>query len=236
MKKCIQLAFVCAVIAMQSVGAQTLPSANEVFDKYYQAIGGKEFLNTIVDATVDMNTNMQGNPAVMTKKVKSPNKFVSIMNSGGMEVFKMTSDGTKVVMNSMQGEMAMNTAESEQAILQGMLIPELQYSTANVTSVVNGIEKINGADAYKVTNKLASGGSWTDFYDVTSGLKVRTIMSRQGPDGEMQQIITLSDYKDFKGLKYPGKIVQDLGMFVMELSVDKVKINTGLKDETFKIK
>ncbi|GAB3918468.1 hypothetical protein [Larkinella terrae] len=218
--------------------AQTMPSADEIFAKYVAAIGGKDFLATITDLNIQMSTEMQGNSMNITLKQKAPNKYSRVMLAGGMEVFKITSDGTKVAMGGMRGNgQVLEGKDAQQSILQGTLIPELHFAELGVKSTVEGIEKVDGKDAYKVKHTAADGTAlWTDYYDTTSGLKVQSVAMQKSPRGEMQQTTQYADYKDFKGLKYPSTISQGNGQFQMQIAVDKVKINDGIKDSEFVVK
>jgi hypothetical protein len=44
----------------------------------------------------------------------------------------------------------------------------------------------------------------------------------------------LSDYKTVNGVKFPTKIVNDLGMMKLEINFSDVKVNSGLKAEDIK--
>ncbi|GAA4395072.1 hypothetical protein GCM10023187_01560 [Nibrella viscosa] len=219
-----------------SVFAQSTPSADEVMDKYLAAIGGKEFLATINTLTVDMSTDMQGNSMIMTRKQMAPNKFSQVAYANGMELFKMVSDGNKVAMVSPRGNQTMEGAQAQSAILQNMLFPEMRFAQMGIKSTVAGIEKVDGKEAYKVAHTTADGAvSWSDFYDVNSGLKVQTVSVMRTPQGEREQAILYADYKDFKGLKYPTSLTQGSGQFQRQSSVDKVKINDKVKDSDFAV-
>ncbi|MFD2570744.1 hypothetical protein ACFSUS_08885 [Spirosoma soli] len=219
-----------------SAVAQTTPGANEVIDKYIAAIGGKDLLKSINDLRVEMSSEFNGNPIMITRRFKVPNKFSMVVNANGMEVMKMTSDGVKVVRGGMQGSQTLEGKEAQQAMLQGTLFPELHFAELGVKSTVTGTEKIDGKDAYKVTNTSSDGStSWTDYYDVASGLKVQTVAKQKSPRGgeEIEMTTRLSDYKDFKGLKYPTSLTQGSDQQQRQMSVDKVKFNEGAKDSDF---
>ncbi|WP_128545856.1 hypothetical protein [Larkinella soli] len=218
----------------QTVRAQNNPTADEVMNNYLTAIGGKDFLSKIENLTIQMSTEMQGNPMLVTRKQKAPNKFTQVMNAGGMEVFKMVSDGSKISMISPRGNQTMEGKDAQQAIMMGTLFPELHMAALGVKNTLDGVEKIDGKDAYKITHTAADGSyAWTDFYDTGTGLKVQTVAMQKTPRGEMQQTIRYGDYKDFKGLKYPTTISQGNGQFQMQLTVDKVRVNEGVKDSDF---
>ena len=125
--------------------------------------------------------------------------------------------------------------EADQMLVQDGLFPELRYTENKVTSTLEGTEKVDGKDAYKVKNSTASGLTWTDFFDTTSGLKVQTMSTQKGPQGEVVQTVSYGDYKDAGGVKVPYTIKQPMGPMTMTLSVDKVEVNKGLKDSDFSV-
>lgn len=222
----------------QSV-AQDTPTAQQVMDKYLTAIGGKEFLATVNDLKVDMSAEFNGNPTMITLRMKAPNKFSRVINANGMEVMRITSDGSKIAMGGMQGSRTLDGAAAQSQILQNTMFGEMRYADLGVKSNVVGVEAVDGKDAYKVVQTSADGTvTWTDFYDKTSGLKVQTVTTgRGGPQsqGPVTMTTKYSDYKDFKGLKYPTTIAQTGGR-AMEMTVDKVKVNDGVKESEFDVK
>mgnify|MGYP002777661268 CR=1 FL=1 len=208
-------------------------TAEQVMDKYLAAIGGKDALMKVTDLTTNMSTEMQGTTMLMTRKQKAPNKFSMTMNAMGMEVMKQVSDGTKVSRTARGNTQVQEGKEARQAVLTGTLFPELRLAELGVKSKLEGTEKVDGKDAYKVTHSTADGISWTDYYDTTSGLKIQTVTTQRGPQGEMSVTMGLSDYKEVNGIKYPSTITQNFGQMQMKLTVDKVEVNKGLKDSDF---
>jgi hypothetical protein len=236
MKKLVLTLLFLPAFAILAIG-QTAPTADEIVANYLTAIGGKDFLSKINDLNIQMSADMQGNPMVIMLKQKTPNKYTRVMVAGGMEVFKMTSDGTKIATVSRRGNQVMEGKDAQLGLIQATLFPELHFAELGVKSSVEGTEKVMGKDAYKVKHTTTDGAvSWTDFYDLASGLKVQSISTQKSPRGEVEQTMQLSDYKDFKGLKYPTLISQGMGQMQMQLAVDKVKINDGVKDSEFVIK
>ena len=176
------LTLLLAPAALFSAMAQT-PSADEVLDKYLAAIGGKDFVKGITDLRIEMSADFNGNTALITRKAKAPSKSSMTINMNGMEVMKMTSDGTKAASGGMRGTQAMEGPAAQSYILQNSLFPEAHYAELGLKATVDGTEKVDGQDAYKVTFANADGSvSWTEFYDVASGLKVQTV-SKGGMGG-----------------------------------------------------
>ncbi len=231
------LAFVAVAFSSR---AQVTPApgdmtAAQVFDKYYAALGGKDKLLAVNDITTDMSADMNGNAMVMTRYQKLPNKSSMSMNAMGMNVFKMTTDGTKVQRGGMQGTSMVDGDEAKRTIATGTIFPELHYADNGVTSQLAGIEKIDGKDAYKVTNTLGAL-TWSDYYDVASGLKVQSVSVMKSPRGESTQTSSYADYKAVNGILFPMTLIQQSPRGPMTLTVDGVKVNKGIKDNEFVVK
>ncbi|MBO0934561.1 insulinase family protein [Fibrella aquatilis] len=210
-------------------------TAQQVIDKYVAAIGGKDALLKIQDMTTQMSTEMQGNAVLMTRKAKAPNKSMMSATVMGMEMMKMASDGTSAARTVRGNTTKLEGKDADQVLVQGGLFPELRYADNKVTSTLEGTEKVDGKDAYRVKNSTANGLTWTDFYDTASGLKVQTMSTQKGPQGEVVQTVSYGDYKDVSGVKVPYSIKQPMGPMTMTLSVDKVEVNKGLKDSDFSV-
>ena len=232
------LTIVCLVSAFwRPVMAQSTPTAEEVMDKYIAAIGGKEALLKVTDLTTNMSSDMNGNAIIVTRRQKLPNKFSMVIYANGMEVMKQTGDGSKVVMGGMQGSRTLEGPAAQQMTAMSVLFPELHYAENGVKTTLVGPEKVDGKDTYKLSHTTADGGAtWTDNFDVATGLKVQSVVTTKSPQGEMTSTMVYSDYKDTGGIKFPMTVNQQSPRGPMTMSVDNVKINKGLKDSDFTAK
>ncbi|MBC3788143.1 hypothetical protein [Spirosoma utsteinense] len=218
-----------------SATAQPSPTVDEILDKYVAAIGGKDALMAVTDMTTNMSSETERGAIIITRKQKMPNKFSMLINANGMEVMKQTGDGQKVLMGGMQGSQTIDGPAAQQMTLMNTLFPELHYAENGVKSTLVGPEKVDGKDTYKLSHATADGSSvWTDNFDVTTGLKVQSVVTAKSPRGEMKTTSVYSDYKATNGIKFPMTIVQQSPRGPMTMSVDNVKINKGLKDSDFK--
>ncbi|WP_266368674.1 insulinase family protein [Tellurirhabdus rosea] len=232
-----------AASAAQSAPGRTSTSASaagmtaqQVIDKYLTAIGGKEALSKINDLTISMTTEMQGQTMEMVRKAKSPNKSSMVVYAMGMEAMKMVSDGQKVSRTARGNTSVLEGKEAQQVLLSNGLFPEMNFAANGVKSTLQGTEKIEGKDAYVVAHASADGAvTWTDFYDVATGLKVQTVTVGRGRQGDQEQVVKVGDYKVVNGVKIPHTIRQNFGPMEMTLSVNKVDVNKGLKDSDFKV-
>ena len=72
------------------------------------------------------------------------------------------------------------------------------------------------------------------FYDVKTGLKVQSVKTVKGPQGDVQVPTTYSDYKEVNGIKFPHKMGQKMGPMDMSFEITEIKVNEGVSDEDFK--
>lgn len=208
------------------VAADVTPE--KIIDAYLKAIGGKEKLQSMKDMTVVSEMAMQGMTITNTYKyviVPGNPAFMMEVAMGASVMQKMIFDGGKAVISGAGGS---QTIEGEKAAAlkeQAYPILELEYARLNIQPTIEGIEQVNGRDAYKV--KVTMGESVTySFYDVENGLKVKSVGTQQG----VSQEVSFEDYRntDF-GLLYPFLSKTSMQGMPIELKVKEVKVNQGLK-------
>jgi hypothetical protein len=92
---------------------------------------------------------------------------------------------------------------------------------------LDGIESINGVDAYIIKN-----GKTTLYYDVKTGLKISESISMEKGDKKMTVTTNFSDYRDVKGVKIPFEMTINQGI-ELAFKMTEVKINEGVSDVDF---
>ncbi|HSP87643.1 MAG TPA: hypothetical protein VLN45_05885, partial [Ignavibacteriaceae bacterium] len=100
---------------------------------------------------------------------------------------------------------------------------------------LDGAEKIDGKDNYKIIMTLPSGIKWTQYYDVETNLKSKEQKYISTPMGLFNQEIIYGNYTEVEGLLYPFSIKQSIGSQKMEFTVSSIKINSGLAEREFDI-
>ena len=92
------------------------------------------------------------------------------------------------------------------------------------------IEPLDGKNAYVIIFEDEE-----IFYDITSGLKVKSVKTVKGPDGKEIKVPTLyKDYKEVNGVKFPHTMSQKMGPMDLEFKTSEIKINEDVSDEDFK--
>jgi predicted Zn-dependent peptidase len=215
--------------------AKALPegmTAKMVIERYVEAIGGKEKLQSMNDITIHASTEMNGMQINQVTYQKAPNKFAMKMSMNGNVMTEQKFNGEEGVVKSFQGEQKIEGENLEKLKIESTLNPELKYNELGIKLELVAIENVNEKDAYKIKIESPTGEVKYDFYDVESGLRVQTKQKITTPQGEMTQTQSYLYYEDFDGIKYPT-LIRITGMQNLELNVDSVEINTGLEDEIF---
>lgn len=209
-------------------------TAQEIIDKYIEAIGGEDKIYSIVDRTTIMRGSVQGVNITIVSYQKAPNKLKQQIKAGNNEQV--------IIFDGGKGEMKMAGEEKE---ITGSELEKLKYESTltlltdlehyGIKLNLEGIEKVNDNKAYKIIMTLPSGIKWTQYYDTESGLKVKEEKYVNSPLGLFEQEIIYDDYEEVEGLLYPFKIKQTIGAQSMEFTISTIKINSGLADREFKI-
>lgn len=202
-------------------------TAADVTAKYIQAIGGEKKLGGMKDLSITMMTEMQGMTLNFETYRKAPDKFKMVIGSGGTVFSEQIFDGEKGVATSPAGREELTGENLEQMKMQAVMNPELYYDKHNINQELLGIERIGGEEAYKLQLTFPSGKTDIHYYDVNTGLKIRTITEGGTAD--------FSDYREVDGIKFPFAIRQAMGPQMLDLKVLSVEVNSKLKDELFKI-
>jgi zinc protease len=110
-----------------------------------------------------------------------------------------------------------------------MIFPEMYYAQLGYTSVLLGIEEQKDQKQYyKIQVNKGGDRKDTDYYDVNTGLKIRS----EGKQGTTEY----SDYKAVDGVMFPFGMTQNMGPQTINFVVSAVKLNSKLKDDLFEIK
>lgn len=202
-------------------------SPAKVIQAYLKAIGGQEKLRQIKDMTIKADMKMQNMVLNNIQKfVITPEHptFLMELAMGGNVMQKIIFDGEKGYISGAGGQQTLEGKEAESLKQQAYPILELEYETLGITPVLEGIENVNGRNAYKL--KVTLGDAITyDFYDVENGLKLKSISINNGSSQEAL-------YEDYRptsfGLIYPFKTKTQMQGMPIEINITDLQINTGL--------
>ncbi|WP_298391578.1 insulinase family protein [Hydrotalea sp.] len=206
-----------------------------VIEKAAAAMGNAA-LKDIKDLEISGTAGAMGQTLQFNQKYLLPDYFEQTLTIQGMLLQKqLTKEGTYSV--SAQGqEQPLKDDDKEELAENAAMLPDEYYLSKNgYTFTVKDIEPVEGNDAYSVEIKSPGGRTFTNYYDVKTGLKVKSVTEKDaGPAGKMVIQTYYHDYKPYNGLMVPMKTIVDQGRLKIELDVKDVKINQGLKPTDFK--
>jgi outer membrane lipoprotein-sorting protein len=126
----------------------------------------------------------------------------------------------------MQGQkMPFNEEQIADVKAESTPFPELSVKNAKVM----GIESVDGKDAYAV----ALNDKTTAYYDLETGLKVKSVKTVSQGGQTMTVPTGYSNYKEVNGIKFPYTISQSFGPQSLEFNVTNLKVNEGVSDADF---
>ena len=202
-------------------------SVKSVIDKYIAAIGGEQALKAVKTTATKASATVQGMALEMTMKNSTEGKSLVEMTMMGNSMMKQVvaeKSGYSVQQGQRKEYDATKLAEEK---IDALPFPEMALLT-KAGVVLLPIQTVDGKETYAIKD-----GSKTYFFDVASGLKTGTSAELEANGQKMNQAISFSDYKEVKGIKFPHKMVLNVGMEI-ELITSEIKINEGVTEEDFK--
>jgi len=223
------------VEAPQKMSTDT--KVEDVINNYIKAIGGKAALDKVDNIKTDLTLSASGQSfdATILQK-KSPNKFKLTLSMMGQAFQQQIYDGTNGAMIQQGQTMKLEGKQLDGLKEQAIMFPELDYLNGDYELELKGIEQIDGNDAYKLTVIAPSGNKVTEYYNVESGLKIRSIGVLESPQGNITQTTDYSEYKDAGGILMPHVMQQSMGPQNIKMTIKDVKVNGGIDDAAFEIK
>lgn len=201
-------------------------TVESVLDSYLEAIGGRAFVEGINDMTENVEMNVMGMSMTTTTKRIIDQKCFSITQAmGGNPISNIVLRDGKIKVSAGGMEQEITDPAQVEAMSDIYPFPEILGAEQGYVFTLEGIENVDGSDAYKVRQEKGGMASY-NFYDVATGLKVKSIASAQG---QTQEVI-FADYQQTPyGILYPMVQKTTLPQVgVVEAKVTEVTINSGL--------
>lgn len=214
----------------------SLPSASEIVAKYVAAIGGREanakFKSRVTTGKVSFSPI--GLSGTYEQFAASPNRSALRMDLAGVGQFlDVTDGGTSWANDPIQGFRQRSGKELEQQKNTALFARTYDLNAAYTSLEVKGIEKVGGSDAYVVIGKQTGLPDDTIYFDVASGLIVRTDSTSISPQGEVKTQSFPSDYREVDGVKIPHKVRSVIPNMEITLTVEKVEHDVTVSEEKF---
>ncbi|RYY41482.1 MAG: insulinase family protein [Chitinophagaceae bacterium] len=209
-------------------------TAQSVVQKAADAVASAATMATVKDISQTGTLKVMGRDIDFQEKVIVGSAYLSQVSMGPMILQKQMLKGGQYTMIQQNQPQEVEASDKEDMNESAAFFRDAYMLKNGYQLTLGDIETVNGKDAVVVKVKSPSGESSTDYYDVASGLRVKTEKEEEGPGGQKVLIQTFySDYKTVSGVQFPGKVLIDQGRLKLEVTIADVKVNSGLKDADF---
>lgn len=209
--------------------------AKDVIDNYLKAIGGKVAIEKVKDIKIVMDAEAFGTKVSMTTIKKAPGKFLLETNMGGNVVSRQVVNEDEVAAYQMGNKLPLDEKKQEQLRMEALVIPEISYQTLGVSTKLLGVKKVEGKDMYALAVTYPSGVTFTDYFDLASGLKERRSQVVKTPQGDLDFSTDYKDYAAAGGVLFPHTIIVPMGgNNKLNAKTTSIDVNSGVKDDVFK--
>jgi len=214
--------------------AASLPTADQVLDKFVQAAGGADALQKVTTRSGKGNIKVGGRELSIEVLSKAPDKRVSIThtpNGDNVTAF----DGHSGWLGNPGGRPPrdMNAAEAEGARFDAAFNLPLELKKMFDQFRVRSADKIADHEVVQLIGIKQGHPPVRLFFDQQSGLLVRSIRYAETPLGRNPVQLDYADYRDQNGVKVPFRwtLARPLGRFTIQL--DQVQQNLPIDDAKF---
>ncbi len=222
------------VLALAGIATaqEKLPTADELFQKYVTASGGKAAIEKTtsrqIKGTIDVITF--GSSGTFEQYAKAPNKMVNVSTFDGYGQVIQAYDG-KNGWASMPDTGLRDMAAGELAMYSRVadFYRELHLGQAFQKAVVTGKSKVGDVEAY-VVEGTGDGYQEKLYFATQTGLLVRSeIKFGAGPS----MTSDFQDYKEVNGMQLPHTMKQDSPEISLVLKFTDIKLNVDIDDAKF---
>jgi hypothetical protein len=184
-----------------------LPTAEQVFDKYIQAIGGKAAFDKL-KTRVWKGTYFTSNGVNMPYEIDqaAPDKLLTTLTTPKQGVFITGYNGTTGWMQNARGTRAFSESDLPSlkrlnAFFGGINLKD-QYTKARVVAK----DKLGDREVYIMRAVNLEGDNERLYFDTQTGLLLRSIAVERTNIVPIPEQIDFSDYRDVDGVKLPFTI------------------------------
>jgi photosynthetic reaction center cytochrome c subunit len=183
-----------------------LPGVDQILSKYVQALGGEQAIrkvtSRVITATRDVPTGPGGTipmPAQMEQYWKAPNLLMTVNRTpifSTSEGFDGSSAWAQNAMGMVNDAPTVDLARDKR---NGGLYEAVTLRQEYVRMEVQGIEKVNGRDAFLVVGFPQNDSPERLYFDVITGLLLRKVTILSTPFGNSPFEVDYDDYRDSGG-------------------------------------
>ena len=202
-------------------------TAQSVIENYLDAIGGRAVLEKVKTVSIFASGEVQGMALNFQLIRTSDNQFMQNIEMMGRSMSKQVFNGENGYAMMQGQKMDLNPQQAAMIKDEAQPFYELYLNPEAIS--LEGIEKIDGENAYKVkvsANRVA-------FYNVANGQKVQEVTTTEMMGQTIESTMKFGKYKEASGIMFPFYLGQMMGLQLIEFTIEKIEVNSGVTAEDF---
>jgi len=187
------------------------PPANQILDRYLQALGGPERVAALTSFTAKGNYAAfdDTDKSPMEMYAKAPEQYAIIAHSDSGDT-TWTFDGRSAWIAAPATDKPVPLLAITGQELDGVKLQAEAFFPARIKQALTNWRTgfptfINGREVNLVQGTTANGGTATLCFDAETGLLVRLVRFSNSPVGRVVTRVDFSDYREVAGVKMPFK-------------------------------
>ncbi|HYV06489.1 MAG TPA: hypothetical protein VFB82_17975 [Blastocatellia bacterium] len=240
MKKTLTIMILCMAAAVAALAqqkpAESMPTVDQILDKYVAALGGKAAIEKITSTASKGTFDIAAFGATGSAEVweKAPNKTALKLDIPGFGIVQEGFNGTVAWSQDPQsGLREKSGAELAATKLDADFYKPIRLKQLYPKIVFKSKGKVGDNDAYLLEATPAEGAAETWYFDAASGLLTRMDLERESPQGKTAVQVFSEDYKAVDGVKVAHTIRQVTSAFTIIIKLEEVKHNVPVDDAKF---
>jgi photosynthetic reaction center cytochrome c subunit len=217
-----------------NAGATAGPTAEQLLDKYVQAVGGSVAIDKVTSRIMKGTIDFGGKSLPIDIYSKNPDKRISFTHTPeGDSITAFDGQEGWLGTPGRPGAREMHGSELDAASIDADLHLATHLKTMFRELQVQGSESIGGHEAYVVVGQREGKPPLRLYFDEQSGLLVRLVRYGDTALGLLPTQIDYADYHDTNGVKIPYRwtLARPSGRFTIQ--VTDVKQNVPVDDAKF---
>lgn len=222
------------ILALLLSGAKTVAAQTtvaEVLARHAKAVDPEGKLAALegMKSTATMEMPAMGMTAAVTAYQRRPNQMSVTIDLPGIGQMRQGFDGTAAwASDPMQGPRLMAGNEAfamaDGADFRAMTRPADLFTASELIGEV----VLDGEKCVRIKHTWKSGRVTTDCYSLTTGLIIETLATQSSPQGEIETVQRLSDYRSVGGVMISFKGV--VSLMGMQQIVTTLTVEVGPQD------